>query len=74
MSHSELSHQFSCNGKAWAVARRTAEQSQRTGLCFRRGEETRFLIFTRGAMPNDRELATMSGEVLCTLLWRAVAE
>ncbi len=73
MSDSEESHQFFCNGKTWGVARHAPKQSRQTGLLFRRGEETRFLVFTRGALPADRELQSMSEEVLCVLLRRAVA-
>ena len=67
-------HDFLCGGKTWTVARCTTVQPTRTGLCFRRGGETRFLVFTRGALPSDRELESMSKEVLCVLLERAVAE
>jgi len=47
-------------------------RSRQTGLCFSRDGETRFLVFTRGALPSDRELQAMSEEVLCVLLLRAM--
>jgi hypothetical protein len=67
-------HQFVCNGKSWTVARRTKTEEKQTGLCFRRDSETRFLVFTRGALPSDRELQSMSEEVLCALLQRSVVQ
>jgi len=66
------SREFLCDGKAWTVVRDTTARSRQTGLCFNRAEETRFLVFTRGALPSDRELQTVSEEVLCVLLRRAV--
>ena len=74
MSDSGSWHEFLCNGKTWTVARHTTVQSKQTGLCFRRGAEMRFLVFTRGALPSDRELHSMSEEVLCALLQRAVVQ
>jgi len=73
MSDSKRSHEFFCSGRTWTVERRTALQTKQTGLCFCRGAETRFLAFTRGALPSDHELSSMSEEVLCVLLRRAVA-
>lgn len=64
-------HEFLCAGSKWAVARRTKEMSTETGLRFRRDGTTRFLAFTRGAMPSDRELQSMSEEVLEVFLLRA---
>ena len=72
MNDSEQWHQFISNGKTWDVARHTPKESRQTGLHFRRGKETRFLMFTRGALPSDRELDSMTEEVLCLLLRRAV--
>jgi hypothetical protein len=71
-------HEFMCEGKAWTVARRGGARRgavpERSGLCFRGGGQTRFLIFTRGALPSDRELHSMSEEVLCVLLRRATVD
>ncbi len=66
--------EFHCGGKRWSVARRATAQSSRTGLYFRGDGDTRFLVFTRGTLPSDRELHRMSEEVLCALLLRAVAQ
>jgi hypothetical protein len=74
MSDTGKGHEFLCEGKTWTVARSTTVPSQQAGLCFRRDSETRFLAFTRGALPSDRELRAMSEEVLCTLLQRAVVQ
>lgn len=74
MSDTERLHEFFCSGTTWTVARSNAIQSKRTGLCFCRGDEMRFLAFTRGALPSDRELSSMSEEVLCVLLQRAVTQ
>ena len=68
------SRDFLCDGKTWTVVRRARAQSRRTGLCFRQHSETRFLVFTLGALPSDRELQSMSEEVLCVLLRRAVVQ
>ena len=65
-------HEFLCDGSTWTVVCQTTVHSKQTGLCFRRGDEMRFLVFTRGALPSDRELDSMSEEVLCALLQRAV--
>ena len=65
---------FLCGGKTWTVVRRARAQSRQTGLCFRQDGETRFLVFTLGALPSDRELQLMSEEVLCALLRRAVVQ
>ena len=72
MSDLERWHQFFCNGKPWTVARRTSSDSRHTGLFFRRGDRTRVLLFTRGALPSDRELESLGEEVLSVLLQRAV--
>jgi hypothetical protein len=72
MRHSGNWHEFRSGGNTWVVAQQTTVPAGRTGLCFRRGEETRFLPFTRGALPSDRELHTMSEEVLNVLLQRAI--
>jgi hypothetical protein len=74
MSHSEVSHEFFCAGKTWTVARSNGLHSKQTGLWFSRGNDVRFLLFTRGALPSDRELRAMSEEVLCVLLQRAVVQ
>jgi hypothetical protein len=74
MSDTEKPHEFLCNGKTWTVARSATAPSKQAGLRFRRGSEVRFLVFTRGALPNDRELRSMSEEVLCILLQRAVLQ
>ena len=67
-------HQFLCGRKTWNVARSVAGQSRQAGLCFRRDGDVRFLMFTRGALPSDPELSSMSEEVLCVLLQRAVVQ
>jgi hypothetical protein len=74
MSDTGESHEFLCAGQKWMVSRHTTVQSRQTGLRFRRAGETRFLVFTRGALPSDRELRSMSEEVLCALLQRAVVQ
>lgn len=74
MSNAERWHEFIGNGTTWSVARCASSRSERTGLCFRHGDETRFLVFTRGAMPSDRELESMGEEVLGVLLQRAVPQ
>ena len=68
------SRDFLCDEKTWTVVRDTTAQSRQTGLCFSRAGETRFLVFTLGALPSDRELQTVSEEVLCVLLLRAVVQ
>jgi hypothetical protein len=73
MTEEARSHDFLCDGKTWTVVLQATAQTRQTGLCFRQDGETRFLVFTRGALPNDRELQSMSEEVLCALLRRAVA-
>lgn len=70
-SDSGMWHQFLCDGKTWRVTLRIAVQSRQTGLCFRRRGEMRFQAFSRGVLPSDRELQSMSDEVLCALLQRA---
>jgi hypothetical protein len=72
MSDSPKWHKFFCEGRTWTVTRRATQRSKQTGLCFRRDGETRFLAFSRGALPSDRELQSMSEAVLCALLHRAV--
>ena len=72
MTGAAKARDFLCDGKAWTVARHAATQSSETGLCFRQGRATRFLAFTRGALPSDRELHSLSAEVLGVLLQRAV--
>jgi hypothetical protein len=67
-------HEFLCAGKTWSVTRHTSLKSRHTGLSFGRDDETRFLEFTQGALPSDRELKSMSEEVLCVFLLRAVAQ
>ncbi len=65
---------FRRDNKTWSVARCTGSPSRHeTGLQFRHESESRFLVFTRGTMPSDSELRTMSDEVLRVLLARAVA-
>jgi len=48
--------------------------SRQTGLRFRRGDEIRFLGFTQGALPSDRELESMGDEVFYVFLMRAVVQ
>lgn len=67
-------HEFLCAEQKWSVTRHSDVQSRHTGLRFRRDGETRFLGFTNGALPSDRELDSMSEEVLCVFLLRAVAQ
>ena len=74
MHDSGVRHDVLCDGKTWTVARLKAGQSKQKGLCFRSGGEVRFLVFSRGALPSDRELESMSEEVLHALLRRAVAQ
>ena len=75
MSHRELDrHEFLCAGQKWSVTRDSDVPLKQTGLRFRRDGETRFLWFTNGALPSDRELESMSEEVLCVFLLRAVAQ
>ena len=63
---------FRRDAKVWTVMRSTSSPSRHeTGLRFVHQRETRFLAFTRGALPSDRELDTMSEEVLRVLLERA---
>ena len=60
--------------KRWTVTGQSGASSRReTGLQFVHGGRRRFLVFTRGALPSDRELRAMSDEVLCVLLERAEA-
>jgi len=66
--------EFSCEGKRWIVVRSTAAQSRQAGLYFDSDGDTRFLAFTRGALPSDGGLQLLSEEVLCVLLRRAVAQ
>lgn len=72
MSDTATSRDFLCEGRTWTVVRQTTVQSKQTGLRFRQRGETRFLVFTRGALPSDRELQSMGEEVLCALLRRAM--
>lgn len=65
---------FALESRRWTVVRRTTSSSRHeTGLQFVHDRETRFLVFTRGAMPSESELQTMSEEVLRVLLERAEA-
>ncbi len=66
--------EFSCEGKRWIVVRLTAAQSRQAGLDFHSDGDTRFLAFTRGALPSDGDLQSLSEEVLRALLRRAVAQ
>ena len=62
---------FFYHGKAWTVVRRTGGASGDSGLLFRRGGESRFLAFSRSALPTDRELEAMSDEVLTVFRQRS---
>jgi hypothetical protein len=67
-------HEFLCAGETWFVSRHTSAESSRTGLRFGRAGETRFLPFTQGALPSDRELDSMTVEVLRIFLLRAAVQ
>lgn len=74
MSRLVAARTFAREGRRWTVARHTSSSSRyETGLRFVNNRETRFLMFTRGAMPSETELHTMSEEVLRVLLERAEA-
>lgn len=76
--------EFPCGEQTWRVVRHASTQqskptdkdassSKQTGLYFECDGATRFLAFTRGAMPSENDLNSMSEEVLCVLLRRAKA-
>ena len=67
-------HEFLCAGETWFVTRHTSAESPQTGLRFGREGETRFLPFTQGALPSDRELDSMTEEVLRIFLLRAAVQ
>ena len=63
---------FCRDAKTWTVKRCAASPSRHEiGLYFVHDKRERFLVFTRGALPSDRELQMMSDEVLIVLLDRA---
>ena len=63
---------FNSDAKIWTVKRCASSPARHEiGLYFIHEKEERFLVFTRGALPSDRELQTMSEEVLSVLLDRA---
>jgi len=74
MTDSGECREFSCGEKRWIVVRRTAAQSRQAGLYFHSEGDTRFLAFTRGALPSDGGLQSLSEEVLCVLLRRSVLQ
>lgn len=85
MSDVRKPREFPCGEQRWRVKRFAAAQQskqtnvegpppKRTGLYFECGDVTRFLAFTRGAMPSENDLNSMSDEVLCVLLRRAKLE
>ena len=73
--------EFPCGEQRWTVVRHAATQQNKpsdqneslkqTGLYFECDGVTKFLAFTRGAMPSENDLNSMSEEVLCVLLRRA---
>lgn len=64
-------HGFLCDGKSWTVERYTPPQSKQTGLRFRLGEQKRFLLLSRGTLPTEREMFSITDDVLRVLLQRA---
>jgi hypothetical protein len=62
---------FLCDGKQWDVERSVSARSAQTGLLFHSGGQTRFLPLTRGTLPTDRELSSITDTVLCVLLQRS---
>ena len=67
-----IPRQFSRDDQNWTVERRTPSgRRHETGLQFVHKGEKRLLVFTLGALPSERELGTMSEEVLRVLLGRA---
>lgn len=76
MTSATTSRVFRRDGKTWIVKRCAASPSRHEiGLYFVHDfvhdKEERFLVFTRGVLPSDRELKTMGEEVLSVLLDRA---
>ena len=72
MTSTTVSRVFRREAKMWTVKRCAASPSRHEiGLYFVHDREERFLVFTRGALPSDRELQTMGEEVLSVLLDRA---
>ncbi len=83
MPETRKPREFPCGDQRWKVVRHAATQqnnpsdksasAKQTGLYFECDGTTRFLAFTRGAMPSENDLSSMSEEVLCVLLRRAKA-
>ena len=72
MTNTFMPRVFRRDAKIWTVRRCVASAARHEiGLYFAHEKEERFLVFTRGALPSDRELQTMSEEVLSVLLDRA---
>jgi hypothetical protein len=63
--------EFLCDGKRWTVARKVGAGSRDSRLLFHRDGQYRSLMFSRSGVPSERELQSMSEEVLCALLRRA---
>jgi hypothetical protein len=83
MTKPKSRREFTCEGKRWTVRRDTGSRpwpggvyppGGQPGLYFHSDGDTRFLAFSRGTLPSDRDLQSMSEEVLCALLRRAVAQ
>ncbi len=63
---------FLCGGKSWTIQRYTLPESKQTGLRFQAlGSETRFLPLSRGTLPAEHELSSVTDEVLRMLFQRA---
>lgn len=75
MTSACLPRVFRREAKTWTVTRCAASGARHeTGLLFVHDQQERFLVFTRGALPSEKELQTMSEEVLSALLDRAGAK
>jgi hypothetical protein len=66
--------EFLCDGRRWTVERKVAAGSRITGLLFYRDEQYRSLAFSHSGVPSEKELQSMSEEVLCALLRRATRD
>ncbi len=64
-------HRFLCDGKSWTVERYTPPQSKQIGLRFRLGGQKRFLLLSRGTLPTEREMSSITDDVLRVLMHRA---
>ena len=74
MTKSPTQREFLCEGKRWSVERIAGAQPGGSTLFFSRDGGCRSLKFSGSTVPGEKELQSMSAEVLCALLRRATPE